>query len=136
MAVANGPSDKTVMTESFPAGADISAEQWHFVKLNTSGEVVAMAAATDIPVGILMNKPDAQGEEALVMVVGRVTATFGASINPGVLIGPAADGEVEAKTLGVAPAQYYCGAVTINGGAAGRRGEILINCLTPVQTIN
>lgn len=131
MAVATGPSDKLVLTDTFPAGADLSAEQYHFVKLNTSGQVVAIGAATDIPVGILLNKPDAAGKDALVCIIGRVTAVFDASVAIGLLIGTSADGQVDAKVFTTDATEYIAGQVTLNGGAAGSRGQILINCANP-----
>jgi hypothetical protein len=51
------------------AGADLSAKQYTFVKLNSSGEAIAAAAATDIPIGVLQNAPTS-GQEAEVLVVG------------------------------------------------------------------
>jgi hypothetical protein len=51
------------------AGADLSALQYTFVKLNSSGEAIAVAAATDVPIGVLQNAPTS-GQEAEVLVVG------------------------------------------------------------------
>ena len=46
------------------AGAALTAKQFHAVKMaTTDGEVVAAAAVTDRPIGVLMNDP-ADGEPA------------------------------------------------------------------------
>ena len=37
---------------SLEAGADLSALQYYFVKLNSSGKAVAVAAVTDVPIGV------------------------------------------------------------------------------------
>jgi hypothetical protein len=44
-------------------------KQYTFVKLNSSGEAIAVAAATDVPIGVLQNAPTS-GQEAEVLVVG------------------------------------------------------------------
>jgi hypothetical protein len=56
--------------QSFIASADLSAKQFHFVKLGTADQTVsAIAAVTDKPIGILMNAP-LSGEAAEVAMIG------------------------------------------------------------------
>lgn len=43
--------------EGLEAGADLSANQFHIVKLDASGNVVLGAASTDVVLGVLQNKP-------------------------------------------------------------------------------
>ena len=64
------------------AGADLSAKQYTFVKLDSSGQAVAAAAATDIPIGVLQNAPTS-GQEAEVLVVGGTKIVAGAAIAEG-----------------------------------------------------
>ena len=45
------------------AGADLSSDQYKYVKLSTTDTVILCAAATDVPIGILQNAP-ASGAEA------------------------------------------------------------------------
>jgi hypothetical protein len=46
------------------AAADLSAKQYHFVKLDNTGKAAAVTAITDVPVGVLQNAPTAgQGEQ-------------------------------------------------------------------------
>jgi hypothetical protein len=54
---------------SIPAGADLSALQFTAVKFGTGFTVVSATAATDIVIGILMNKP-VSGEPAEVAISG------------------------------------------------------------------
>lgn len=55
---------------SFKAGEDLSEKQFCFVKAGTvAGEVLALDAATDTPIGILMNAPES-GEAADVALPG------------------------------------------------------------------
>ncbi|NMC35372.1 MAG: hypothetical protein GYA36_23370 [Veillonellaceae bacterium] len=52
----------------FTAGADLSAKQYHIVKLGSGGQI-ELCTSSDVPVGILVNKPR-QGEAAKVRVKG------------------------------------------------------------------
>ena len=61
------------------AGADLSAKQYNFVKLNSSGQAIAIAAITDIPVGVLQNAPTS-GQEAEVLISGGTKLVAGEAI--------------------------------------------------------
>ena len=55
------------------AGADLSAKQYYFVKINSSGEAVACSGATDKPIGVLYaDRPEPSsltvGEQDLTML--------------------------------------------------------------------
>lgn len=56
-------------TRSYEAGADLSSKQYTFVK-KSGAQVVGAAAATDLVIGVLQNKPSAQGKAATVMISG------------------------------------------------------------------
>lgn len=59
-------------------GGDLSAQQYHAVKMaSTADTIIAMAASTDVAVGVLMDAPDASGEAATVAVSGIVTVIAG-----------------------------------------------------------
>ncbi len=62
--------EKALQLVSFPAGADLSAKQYHIVDMASDGEVTFTTAASDVPVGILQNKPAASGRAAAVAVGG------------------------------------------------------------------
>lgn len=65
------------------AGADLSASQYRFVKVTGGQTCGAVAAATDHPIGVLQNKPDAAGRAAAIMVEGISKAKAGAAIAAG-----------------------------------------------------
>ena len=72
---------------TLPASTDLSASQYCFVAIDTSGEV-ALSGDNGNPVGILQNKPDAQGRAAEVLIQGvsklvSSSATFRAGYNMG-----------------------------------------------------
>lgn len=100
------------------AGADLSALQWYFVKLNSSGQAVAMAAITDIPFGVLQNAP-ASGESASVIPIscGLSKVALGGTLSPGALISSSAAG----LAVAAATTAYTCG-LLIDGGASGELG--------------
>lgn len=130
MAVAKGPSAKLVYTESFEAGADLSAQQFRFVKLSADRTVIAIAAITDKPAGVLQNKP-ASGETAIVLVVGRSLVDSDSALAAGDLIGVAADGQADTIVPGTDTTVYIAGMVTLGSGAAGQKAEAMINCASP-----
>lgn len=67
-------------TATFPAGEDLSAQQFNPVMLNAAGEVIT-ATQGALCVGILQNKPAAAGAAAQVMVHGISKANSGAIID-------------------------------------------------------
>jgi hypothetical protein len=69
------------------AEADLSAYQYHFVKLDSSSDsdITIISASTDQMLGVLYNDPDADGEAALVAVGGvvKIAASATSAITPG-----------------------------------------------------
>lgn len=61
---------------------DLSAKQYHGVKFSaaTADVVIALAATTDVALGVLMDAPDAAGEAATVAASGIVTVVAGTSV--------------------------------------------------------
>lgn len=117
------------------AGADLSALQYTFVKLNSSGEAIAVAAATDVPIGVLQNAPTS-GQEAEVLVVGgtKLVASASATLGTALNLGTTAAGR--AATLAVSDTTKYVLGVYVT--APGGNGEIctaIINCANPTRAI-
>ena len=133
MAVATGSLNKPIHTESFLAGADLSAHQYKFVKLSADNTVVICSAATDTAIGVLQNKPDTSGKEATVMVIGRSKVNADAALTFGTLIGTAADGQADAKTAGTDTTEYILGTIIRGAGSAGNFAEAVINCANPAR---
>lgn len=113
------------------AGEDLSAKQYHFVELNTtSGKVEVCDALTDIPLGVLQNDP-ADGEMAEIMVIGISKIVGDADLAIGDLIGPSADGQADARTIGTDTTHYVVGRVIEENTAAGGYVTATVNCLNP-----
>jgi hypothetical protein len=115
---------------SLVAGADLSAKQYTFVKINSSGEAVAAAAATDIPVGVLQNAPTS-GQEAEVLVVGGTKIVAGAAIADGAQIGTSSAGKAVALVAGTDTTKYVAGTLLTESAADGNIVTAVINCATP-----
>lgn len=85
---------------SRPAGADLSAYRYHFVKLNSSRQVVVCDAITDKAYGVLQNAPAAAGEEAKVKVIGETKLAAQEALALEDFVGPATNskGQVAVST--------------------------------------
>lgn len=112
------------------AGADLSAAQYKFVKLNASGQVVVCSGATDLPIGVLQNDP-ASGAEAEVLVVGGTKIIAGAAIGEGAQIGTSSAGKAAALVAGTDTTKYVAGTLLTESGADGEIVTAVINCANP-----
>jgi len=126
-------NEKFVHTESLLAGADLSTHQFKFVKLSAARKVVIVAAITDIPIGVLQNKPDAANKEALVMVAGRSKINSGEALAVADVLGTAGDGQGAPIVAGTDTTQYILGQVLVASGAAAEMAEAVINCAAPAR---
>lgn len=81
------------------ASSDLSGSQFRYVKVSGSGTVTICAAASDVPLGILQNKPKA-GEAADVMVTGISKLAAGAAVAAGAEVGSDATGRGIAGATG------------------------------------
>ncbi|MCA9898496.1 MAG: hypothetical protein KC433_09920 [Anaerolineales bacterium] len=116
----------------FTASADLSGKQFYFVKLSGAGTVTVCAAATDVPIGVLQNKPTS-GQAAEVMMLGISKVSSDAALSRGNLIGTSGDGQADAKTPGTDTTEYVVGQVIEASTAAGGLATAAINCLNPVR---
>lgn len=115
---------------TFVASADLSAHQFKFVKLHTvAGQIAAIGAAADKPIGVLLNKPSAAGQTAEVGILGIFKVQGDADLAVGDIIGPSADGQADAKVK--TDAEYVVGVVLEENSAAGGLTSCLINCTAP-----
>jgi hypothetical protein len=118
-------SDSQVVL-SIPAGADLSAKQYTFVKLSGS-TVIAAAAATDLPIGVLLNDA-ASGETAAVAVSGVVKLKASAAIAVGALVGTTSTGTGVSLAAGTDTTKYILGRAITAAGAAGDIITVAVNC--------
>lgn len=116
------------MCASFVAGGDLSSKQYHFVKLNTSGQVVIVAANTDKPFGILQNAP-ASGGVAEVMLAGISKVVADADLAIGDQIGASSDGQAATYAPGTDTTKYIVGEVLTANTAAGGIVSVAFNCM-------
>ena len=118
-------SDSQVVL-SIPAGADLSAKQYTFVKLSGS-TVISAAAATDLPIGVLLNDPTS-GETAAVAVSGVVKLEASAAISVGALVGTTSTGLGVSLTAGTDTTKYILGRAVTAAGASGDIITVAVNC--------
>lgn len=111
------------------AGADLSALQYTFVKLNSSGAVIACSALGEATIGVLQNKP-ISGAVAEVMCVGVSKVLSSAAITAGNLIMTAANGKgATAATTGSRSVGF---ALETAGSGAADIISCFINCGTGI----
>ena len=123
--------EKPGFDHTFEAGADLSALQYHFVKLNSSKQIVAISAVTDIPIGILQDTPNAAGKAANVMMDGISKLKMAAANAVPNLIGPSADGRGAVYVNGTDTTKYIVGTVIQDADAENGIGTVAFSCLTP-----
>ena len=96
-----GATERTVWSASYAANADLSAKQFFLVKRHTTeGQCALVSGTTDIPIGLLQNKPAAAGRAAEVMILGRSKADVAAATDIAISdkLGPDANGRLVQKT--------------------------------------
>ena len=76
-----------VLDFSFKAAEDLSSYQYHFVKIDTSGQARLLNSAVELPDGVLQNAP-ASGEEATVRMLGISKIVVNAGLDQGVFVKP------------------------------------------------
>jgi len=71
-------TENHVLIRTYPAGEDLTADQFRIVVL-ASGGVRRPDGATEVPLGVLQNAP-ASGEAASVMLIGVSKIVFGETV--------------------------------------------------------
>lgn len=112
---------------TFEAAGDLSAKQFHFVKLSAANTVTACTATTDNAIGILQNKPSAAGRPAVVRIFGMSKAVASGALAAGALIATEADAEVGAPATN----DPVLGKALEASSAQGELIKVLINCVNP-----
>lgn len=114
------------------ASADLSAKQFHFVKMSGNGTVDACSAITDTPVGILQNNPTS-GQAAIVAVAGLSKVVANATLAAGDVIGTSADAQADPIVNGVDVTVFVCGQA-VTAAAAGDTVEVELNITNTLAT--
>lgn len=87
-------------TRTFEAGEDLSAAQFHFVTLESDGQVDLADAAGENCIGVLLNAPAAAGRAATVAISGKVMVEAGATVAAGAALQTNAAGEAITAATG------------------------------------
>lgn len=113
---------------TFTAGEDLSAKQYHFVKIdNGDGEVVAVSGATDRPIGVLQNAPTL-GQAAEVTIVGGTKVECGGSASFGEPLFASASATAVTLAFGGSGSAAYSVGTFIESAAAGAIAAAVIDC--------
>lgn len=120
-----------LIIKSWPASGNLSTKQFYFVEL-AAGVITVCNAATDVPLGVLQNKP-LDGQQAEVLALGPSKVCADGAITAGALIGTSADGQAAAKTIGTDTTHYVCGRAYDTAANAGEIIEAVINCVSPFR---
>lgn len=120
--------NKEVKAVSYPAGGDLSSNQFRIVYLSDEGRVVAANGNGTALLGILLNKPSASDQAARVAVDGSIVkCEAGGAVNERDAIGAAAGGR---GTAGVIDNAYIVGHAV---GAATGSGEFFEVAVHPMR---
>jgi len=114
------------------AGADLSSSQYHFMKLDSSGDAVVCSGVTDIPIGVLQNDPG-DGEEAEIMATGITKLSADSAITIADSLGTSTDGQADTIAAGTDITVYLVGQALQAAGAAAVIFSALIDCLAPAR---
>ena len=104
---------------AYAANADLSALQYHIVKIVSANTCGTTSATTDTPVGVLQNKP-ASGQGASVRIFGVTKCVAGAAVGAGSLVVTTAAARGSTVTSGVTTSY----ALGLSTDAAAADGEV------------
>ena len=109
---------------SLIAGADLSALQFTFVTLNSSGQVVGVTAEGGDAIGVLLNKPTSGQAAEVHPMVGIQKVVAGADLTPGTKVKSDATGKAILATA--ASTDHVLGTLVGDPGASGEIVEVLL----------
>ena len=121
-----------ILVETKEAGEDLSSFQFMAVTLESDGQVDAHDAVTDVPFGVLQNKPSAAGRAAEIMTLGKTKVEFGETVVVGNQIRFGANSKAYIFVTDT-DTTAYCAGVCTEGGDSGEVGEANINCFNPFR---
>jgi hypothetical protein len=120
--------DGTGIKMTLTSAADLSSLQFCFVKLTADNTAGACAATTDRPIGVLLNKPDAAGQAAEILVAGITKVKCSGVIAVGNNFG--VEGAATSRAAAVtAPNANPAFGTAIEAGTANEIITASINCL-------
>lgn len=121
------------LKDSRVANADLSALQYKFVKLLSTGKVDAISAVTDVPYGVLQNKPTS-GKLAEIIVIGITKMVAGAATTIALPVGADSTGRaVTTYAAGTDTTKYNVGVCRIAAANANEITTVVVNCANPAR---
>lgn len=122
------------------AKVDLRTKQFFFVKVaalaaaasdGLEDEVDLLSGATDIPIGVLQNKPNI-GEEAEICVIGVTKVSGSADLSSGFPATPQLiRGDANGQVAAAASSDYVVGQLLIAPTALAAIGTAIVNCANP-----
>lgn len=103
--------EQSKTTVTFPASADLSANQFKFGSLNASGQIALTAGLGAIVTGVIENRPTAAGQATEVACDGIVKVISSGAITPGAEVASTAAGLAIAAVSTNFVFGTYCGLV-------------------------
>ena len=111
----------------FRADADLSSYQFKGVKMSSSQDYISLVdGATDVPIGILQDKPAAAGAECTVRILGSSKVFAGESLAVGNQIGFDATAEATVLSPGTDTTKYIVGVVVQAATTDGDIAEVIL----------
>ena len=107
------------------AAADLSAKQYHFVKLASATTVNVCTATTDRAIGILQNDPTS-GQQAIVQIFGISKVVADGTIAFNNVIGTSADSQADAIVPGTDTSVVTLG-IAIQAASASETFTMFLN---------
>jgi len=130
-----GANEKLIWTESMKTAstlADYREKQYYGAKLSGDRTIVLPTLDTDIPVGLVLNKPNVS-KDALLLIVGRAPGVVGEAIAAGELVRIGSDGKVMLFEP-LTDITCYCVGQCVEGADTdGEYGVFNFNFATPVK---
>ena len=108
------------------AAADLSSNQYYFVKLASATTVNVCTAITDLPIGILQNNPDTAGDQCVVQIFGISKVVADGTITAGRWMGTSSDSQAAGITPGSDTTVYVMGQA-IQAASAGETFTMFLN---------
>lgn len=116
------PFDGGGLDITLPAAADLSAHQYKPVTIDANGRGTVCTANTDIPIGVLQNKPTGTDHPAKVRIYGLSLHKFGAAANEGDMLAAGVEGFGTVTTA----ASWSFGVTLLAPGGSGNIQTILV----------
>lgn len=118
-------SEQGLVTFSAPAGADLSAKQYYFVRLSATGTVQLCDTEGELPCGILQNKPTS-GQTACVAYGGVSKLVLGGTVDSNDEVMTDANGKGKAAAGSTTPGNFIVGSMLGGGGVVNDIQSCLI----------